>query len=85
MALKTPYYVIVGIRPIKAIKTPDGGLGVYIFNWQTGDFDLDMSYLNRIYGGRPGGADDEFEELSEVQFEVYVQKLRKERGLHEDY
>ena len=70
-------FVVIGARPVKAIETNDGGLAIYSFNWQTGNFELDMSYLNRLYGGQ----EDEFQELDENDFNAYVQKLKQERGI----
>jgi hypothetical protein len=61
--METPKYCTVGLRPVKAIKTDDG-FGVYVFNWSTGPFDLDLSYIKRIYFGTM----DEVEELSKGEF-----------------
>lgn len=73
--LKTPMYCIVGLRPVKALSNDDS-FGIYVFNWQTGEFDLDLSYIERIYFGSM----DEVEFVTEDEFEKYVEKLRSERG-----
>lgn len=78
--LRTPIYAIVGARPVKALDTPDGGLAIYSFNWQTGEFDLDIKYLEKIYAG----TQDEFEELTKTAFDAYVLKLREERRFLQD-
>lgn len=72
--MKTPMYCIVGERPVKAILEPDG-FGVYALNWETGNFDLDLSYLERIYFGSM----DEVEELSQDEFEKHIEMISKER------
>lgn len=78
--MKAPLYCIVGARPVKVLSTPDGGLGVYAFSWETGDFEINMHYLGRIYFD----TQDDFEELSEKKFEDYVLNLRKERGFFDE-
>ena len=73
--MKIPMYCIVGERPVKTSLDSDG-FAVYKFNWETGNFDLDLSYIERIYFGSM----DEVEEMTEKEFEEYVEKLRKEKG-----
>lgn len=74
--MDTPKYCIVGIRPVKALLEADG-FGVYAFNWSSGKFDLDLSYIEKIYFGSM----DDVEEVTEKEFEKYVEKLKKEKGL----
>ena len=74
--METPRYCKVGTRPVKAILGDDG-FGVYAFNWETGEFDLDLSYVEIIYFGSL----DEVELLSEQEFNEYVNKLKQERSL----
>ncbi|MCP4426369.1 MAG: hypothetical protein GY803_17900 [Chloroflexi bacterium] len=38
--MNLPHYAIVGIRPVKAVTTKEGGLIILAFNWETGKFDL---------------------------------------------
>ena len=74
--LTAPMYCIVGLRPVKAVAGDDS-FGTYAFNWQTGEFDLDLSYVERIYFGTM----DEVEFVTEEEFEESVETLKKERGL----
>lgn len=74
--METPRFCKVGDRPVKALLEEDG-FGVYAFDWETGKFNLDLSYLEKIYFGRM----DDIEILSESEFNIYVEKLKKDRGL----
>lgn len=74
--METPRFCIVGDRPVKALLEDDG-FGVYVLDWKTGNFVLDLTYLEKIYFGRM----DDVELLSEQEFNVYVEKLKKEKGL----
>lgn len=67
---QTSYY-IVGIRPVKFVPNQEGGLGIYAYNWQTGEFDLAMEYLTRIHFGK-----GDIEKVSEEEFEQQVEELR---------
>ncbi len=71
-----PRFCKVGLRPVKALLENDG-FGVYAFDWKTGNFILDLSYLEKIYFGRM----DDVEILTEQEFNAYVDKLKKEKGL----
>lgn len=77
--MKTPKYCIVGIRPVKAEMNTEGGLGIYAFNWESGEFEYSYRYLEYLYGGYKG--DVEIDELPKEEFDKYVTQLRKERGL----
>ncbi len=70
--LQAPLYCIVGARPVKALNTDDGGLGVYAYNWDSGAFELAMDYLERIYFG----SQDEVEQVTREEFDLYVEELR---------
>lgn len=74
--MDTPRFCKVGDRPVKALLEDDG-FGVYVFDWKTGNFILDLTYLEIIYFGRM----NDVEILSEQEFNIYVEKLKKERGL----
>ncbi|MCG8329710.1 MAG: hypothetical protein MI974_18590 [Chitinophagales bacterium] len=76
--MKTPKYCIVGVRPVKAESSANGGLGIYAFNWETGKFDLNFHYLEHIYGLYKG--DTETKEISKEEFDKYVEKMRVNRG-----
>ncbi len=64
-------YFIVGIRPVKSVPTPEGGLGIYAYDWKTGQFVLAMEYLTRIFQGY-----GEIEQVSEEEFDRAVAALR---------
>ncbi len=70
--MNLPHYAIVGIRPVKAVTTKEGGLIILAFNWETGKFDPAMEYLEVIFFGK-----DEVEQVPEEVFEKYVAKLRR--------
>ncbi|PTX63781.1 hypothetical protein C8N46_101387 [Kordia periserrulae] len=74
-------YCKVGDRPVKGIQSKEG-FGVYVFNWETGNFDLDLGYLEKIYFGSM----DDVEELTKEEFEIYTKRLRaefkKQKKLH---
>jgi hypothetical protein len=69
-----PRFCIVGARPVKAVPTPDGGMDVLAYDWQTGDFKRDMSYVERI-----ALPDEEVDIVSEEDFNRRVEELRAER------
>ncbi|OQY89946.1 MAG: hypothetical protein B6D38_05110 [Anaerolineae bacterium UTCFX1] len=69
-----PRYYIVGLRPVKVIRTNDGGMAIYAFNWETGSFELAMKYLFRLEKAR----NDDVERVSEEEFSRKVEELRKE-------
>ena len=71
-----PRFCKVGDRPVKALLEHDG-LGIYVFDWETGNFILDLAYLEKIYFGRM----DDVEILTEQEFNAYVEKMKKEKGL----
>lgn len=74
--MDAPRFCKVGDRPVKALLEDDG-FGVYVFDWDTGSFIMDLTYLERIYFGRM----DDVEIITENEFNTYVEKLKKERGL----
>ncbi len=71
--LTLPLYCIVGRRPVMAVETAEGGMDIRAFNWQTGEFDRDMSYLTAIMFG-----DDDTDHLEEAEFFERVEALRKD-------
>ncbi|MEW5739917.1 MAG: hypothetical protein AB1938_13375 [Myxococcota bacterium] len=64
-------YFIVGARPVKLVPTDQGGLGVYAFNWQTGEFDLAMEYLSRLCFGK-----GDLDRVTQTEFDQRVEELR---------
>lgn len=73
MSIKNEKYCIVGLRPVKALKNPDGGLGIYAYNWDTKDFDRHPEYLSVIYFG----SQDDVEEVTKEEFDQYVKTLQE--------
>lgn len=66
-----PRYFIVGNRPVKFVKTEDGGMSVQVFDWSNGNFVRNLNYLlEAIYS-------DETEEVTKEQFLSHVDSLRK--------
>jgi hypothetical protein len=71
--MNLPRYFVVGSRPVKFVATQDGGMAILKYDWQTGEFVYGMEYLSKVYGR------GDIDELSEKEFDEYVEKLRKER------
>lgn len=69
-------YCIVGIRPVKGVRTPEGGLDIQVFDWTTGAFVRDIDYLDAVVA--PGDRDVDFVDRDE--FYRQVAALRAERG-----
>ena len=68
-----PLFLIFGKRPVKFVSTADGGMDVLAFNWESGKFERDMSYLSKYFKHSP-----EVEEVNEAKFNSYVKKLLEE-------
>jgi hypothetical protein len=68
-------YYIVGRRPVWIFRTPEGGLDCQVYDWATGDFTRDMSYLSRVFGYSP-----EIDEVSRERFEQIVAGYRLTRS-----
>ena len=68
-----PRYFIIGLRPVKAFKTPDGGLDIVAYQWGTGELEREMLFGTQIF---MGGSD--VEEVSAAEFDAAVEALRKE-------
>lgn len=75
--METKYYV-VGLRPVIWEKRKDYDTFL-AFQWETGEFKQDMQYNEAIYFDASG----DVEEYSKKEFDQYVKKLKKERGLPE--
>ena len=65
-----------GTRPIIEEIEPDFST-FYAFQWETGEFEEDMTYASKIWQDFSGDA----EELTETDFNLYVEKLKEERNL----
>lgn len=76
MGFDLPIYCVDGALPIKAVSTEDGGMAILVFDWDTGEFKRDLTYLMVVVWGDS----DDVEYLSEEEFNAYVTKLRRERG-----
>ncbi len=70
-------YYKYGLRPIYSIENPKGVIRFYAFQWDTGEFKEDMTYLLKIYHD----VSNDKEDLTKQEFDAYVLKLKKERGL----
>jgi hypothetical protein len=75
LAMKLPTFFVVGTRPVKAVPTPDGGMDVLAFDWQTGELVREMGYLERLLCGA-----GELDVVDEAEFERRVAELRSRRG-----
>jgi hypothetical protein len=68
-----PRYAIIGRRPVQMIETPEAGLQVLAFDWETGDFVEEKRYFDRI--------------LDDTDVEVYIvdeEKFKKRVALLRD-
>lgn len=70
--MKTPQYFIVGDRPVRFIRTEEDRLTCQAYQWKTGEFKRDMSYLTRCTQG-----EGDIDEVSEAEFEAKVKSLRQ--------
>lgn len=73
--MKLPQYAICGLRPIKAIQTLEGGMDVLAYQWDTGEFKRDLSYL-KIFAYLE---DEDVEFVDYPEFERRVKELQKAR------
>ncbi len=69
--MELPSFFIVGARPVKAVRTEEGGMDVLAFDWKTGELRRDLSYLERIVM-----PDVEVDVVTEAAFEEAVAALR---------
>lgn len=70
---KLPFFMIFGRRPVKFIPTPDGGMDILAFDWESGEFKRELSYLSKLFKQSP-----ESEEVTEEELNLYVKKLINE-------
>ena len=73
--LASPRYVIVGLRPACALPTPEGGLDVLVYDWDSGELVRDMSWLSIVLGH----TDKDLDVVSEGEFEDRLARLRAAR------
>jgi hypothetical protein len=69
--VELPLFAIVGDRPVKAERTEDGGMVLLVFDWDTGEFKPNGSYLTKIF---TPNAETDF--VSKTIFEAKVAELR---------
>ncbi len=67
----TTRFYFVGLRPIRFVPTPEGGMLVLKMNWETGAFEYGMEYLDRAMSGR-----GEVQRVSEREFMQKVEAWR---------
>lgn len=68
-----PIFAILGLRPVKVIKTADGGLDALAFDWKTGNLVSDMNCLADAVFPTDRG---DIEWPTEAEFDQYVAELR---------
>jgi hypothetical protein len=68
-----PMYFIVGRRPIKLIKTEEGGMDVLAYSWETGEFQREMGYLTTVLMG-----EGDVDQVSEQEFSQFLMELQNE-------
>ena len=69
-------YYKYGLRPI--IEEVESEFSTFFaFQWDTGEFKEDMTYASKIWHDFSGDSED----MSESEFNTYVDELKKERGL----
>lgn len=64
-------YYTCGLRPIVREIYTDCEL-YYSYQWETGVFKKDMSYLNKVYNDPDG----DVEEITKEKFDAYVKELK---------
>ncbi|MDJ0696922.1 hypothetical protein [Mastigocoleus sp. MO_188.B34] len=69
---KYPQYYIVGIRPVKLLDTHNGELDCQVYQWESGEFQRDISYLSRCIQG-----EGDVDKVSQIDFEERVKELRQ--------
>jgi hypothetical protein len=73
--MNLPLYFIVGMRPVKFIATPSGGMAVLKMNWDTGVFEYGMEYLSRAMSN-----DSDVDSMTEDAFIQEVEVMRGRLG-----
>lgn len=67
-----PMYFIVGLRPVKFVRTETGDLIVLKLNFQTGEFEPGMEHYSRCLHDMGG----DVREVSEADFIQHVERVR---------
>ncbi len=74
--MELPVFCLIGDRPVKGVATPEGGLDVLAYDWDTGEFVRDMRHLHTLV--HPTDEDATF--VDEPTFEAQVAALRRARS-----
>ena len=72
--MQLPAYYIVGTRPVKLVRTEDGGMDVLALNEDTGQFERALSLLSKVLQGA-----GDVEEVSQAAFDTQVEAVRARR------
>ena len=75
MAETYPQYYTYERKPVAFVKAPDGGLFVWALSPRTGEFELDKSYLDKIWFGTTADIDT----LTRDEFVQAVEEYRGRR------
>ncbi|MCA6364925.1 MAG: hypothetical protein IM638_17975 [Bacteroidetes bacterium] len=67
----TQHFYIYGERPV-IVKKTDNSIHTYAFNWESGEFELNIDYVLKIYFNQYA----EMQEISEEEFWKFVESLR---------
>lgn len=70
-------YFKVGLRPVY-YEEKDNESFVFVFDWTNGLFKDDFIYYKNIFSGSHM---DDTEEMTEQEFNDYLEKLKKVRGI----
>jgi hypothetical protein len=73
VAEEYPQYYCYEGRPVIFVETPDGGVAVWALTARTGEFELDKSYLRKIWFGTTA----DIETLTRDEF---IQRVEEYRG-----
>ena len=69
--MELPRYCICGARPVKLVRTDDGGMDCLAYNPRTKQFERNMDYLTRCVLVQ----DPETEIVTEEEFDAAVAEL----------
>jgi hypothetical protein len=66
-----PWFYLVNDKPVKMVQTPDGGMDVLVYDFDTGDFVRDFDYLPICLEHTT-----DIDSIDEEAFNSYVQHLQ---------
>ena len=69
-----PRYSIIGIRPVKVVTNEAGEINVLAYQWDTGEFASDFTYLKAVVFAE----DPDVEIVDEDAFNTHTEALRSE-------